>query len=273
VEAEFDAQPAPAVGGPDYVVGEDKQAAEIGKLTRLSLTPLGNRPYKCPEVASAWWLLRSTHESITGLFDTLYLVRRVRASKKNQSTRGRLSGDAQDILRTAIVFTSAGLDACLTELLTQPVPVLATHNSTARAKFERYLELQVNEPRVTNDFRDALKDLNPRTRMVDLYISSLTKASFQGSSDIKDRARAALGVTNQQLPTKRITALDSFFAARNDVAHRMDHLGATRADTKPPRQQRRQEDVGLMCDQVLLLLRDLIKATATNLGTCPRDAP
>lgn len=248
---------------------DDEQAAVLGKLTKLSLTALGNRPYKCPQVVTAWWLLRSTHESITGLFDTLYLVRRTRASEKNQSTRGRLSGDAQDLLRTAIVFTSAGLDACLAALLTQAVPLLSIHNSTARAKFERYVEAQVNMPKVTAEFHDALKDLDPRGRMVDLYIASLTKASFQGSGDIKDRAREALGITNQQIPSKQITELDRFFTARNDVAHRMDHLDSSGTDAKPARQHRGQDDVGQMCDRVLVLTRDLINATAKNLKVCP----
>lgn len=245
---------------------------DTGKLNKLELARLGRRPYSCPPVVPAWWLLRSTHQSVTGLFDTLYLVRKTRAKEKNQSTRGRLSGDAQDLLRAAIVFTSAGLDACLSALLADAVPVLIDGNEAARAKFERYVDEQINAPKVSSEFREAVQGLDPRSNMIALYVRSLTKASFQGSGDVKERARAALGVTNKQLPAKRITALDKFFSARNDVAHRMDHSGSSSAaDAAPPREQRNQNDVGEMCDQSLLLIRDLIKATAYNIGACAKQ--
>lgn len=233
-------------------------------LTKLRLTALGNRPYKCPQVVSAYWLFRSTHESVAGLFDTLYLVRE-RAGKNKQSTTGPLSRDAQDLLRAAIVFTSAGLDACMTDLLADAVPCLSIGNSTARGKFERYVDSQVTLSNVPDEFRDALKGDDPRQRMVDLYVASLTKASFQGSGDIKDRAREALGITNAQIPSRRITELDQFFTARNDIVHRMDHVGSSGTDAKPARQQRRQDDVRQMCDRVFLLIRDMISATADNI--------
>lgn len=62
---------------------------EPGNLTRLELTKLGRRPYNAGEVVPAWWRLKSTHESVTGLFDTLHLVRKTRATQNNKSTRGR----------------------------------------------------------------------------------------------------------------------------------------------------------------------------------------
>lgn len=243
-------------------------ANDNGQLTKLALSPLGRRPRACSETVPAWWLLRSTHDSVTGLFDTLHLVRRTRAAKKNQSTRGRLSSDEQDLLRAAVVFTSAGLDAALTALLREAVPILIAGNETAHGKFERFLDDQILAPKVSAEFRAAIKDPEPRSSMVRLYVDSLTKASFQGSGDVKDRAREALGLTNKQLPTKRITELDKFFTVRNDVAHRMDHLGAA-ADAKPARKQRHPTEVGAMCDQALLVVRDLIKAAAANIAKCP----
>jgi hypothetical protein len=164
--------------------------------------------------------------------------------------------------------TAPGCLETLGTLLKGAVPVLATHNLAARGKFDRYIASQVDDTKVATDFHEALKDLDPRARMMDLYISGLTKASFQGSNDIKDRVREALGITNQQLPTKRITDLDVFFTARNNVAHRMDHLTSSGADAKPARQQRKQNEVGQMCDQAFLLMRDLINIAAKNTKTC-----
>lgn len=40
---------------------------EPGNLTKLVLSSLGRRPYKAAEVVPAWWRLKSTHESVTGV--------------------------------------------------------------------------------------------------------------------------------------------------------------------------------------------------------------
>jgi hypothetical protein len=42
----------------------------------------------------------------------------------------------------------------------------------------------------------------------------------------------------------------------------------TKDDVKPDRQPRRQDDVGQMCDEVLIVVRDLIKTVAENLAEC-----
>lgn len=249
-------------------VSREPQTDATGRLTKLELTSLGRRPYSCPEVVSAWWRLRSTHDSVNRLFDTLYLVRRTGAAQRNVSTRGRLTEDAQDLLRAAIVFTSAGLDACLSALIEDAVPILVAYNTAACHKFERFIDDTVNSPKVYEEFKIALKAPHPRESMLKLYKDQLTKSSFQGRRDVKDRACAALGIANSQLNPGRMDKLDSFFTARNDVAHRLDHQpDLVRSDVKPPRQQRRQDDVLENCDNVLIIARELVRATADNLAT------
>ncbi|MCX4675697.1 hypothetical protein OG413_10330 [Streptomyces sp. NBC_01433] len=239
-----------------------------GNLTRLKLSPLGNRPYKCPEVIPAWWKLRSTHSSVSGLFDTLHLVRRERSQQNKAETRGRLHSDAQDLLRAAIVFTSAGVDASVQALIEHAVPELITRPGTPRDKYETFVEEQARAPKVEDSFLAALKSQDPRPELLSLYVQSKTKASFQGSGDLRTRAASSLGITNQQVPKGRFTSLDVFFTARNDVAHRLDMDDVTRADAAPPRKPRVQEEVRSMCDEALLLVRDLIKETAVNLAAC-----
>ncbi|GAB1331656.1 hypothetical protein [Streptomyces sennicomposti] len=241
---------------------------EPGNLTKLALSPLGRRPYKAAEVVPAWWRLKSTHDSVTGLFDTLHLVRHTRAAQNKKSTRGRLHSDAQDLLRAAIVFTSAGLDSAVQALIHHAVPVLITQPGTPRMKYETFIENHTRASSVEEDFLAALKQQDPGAALVDLYVASKTKASFQGSGDLKDRAGASLGITNQQIPKARYTALDEFFTARNDVAHRLDMENVSASTTKPLRNIRPQQYVLQMCDQALLLVRDLIKETAANLSAC-----
>lgn len=253
--------------GHDYIPA-DREPVELGGLSRFELAPLGERPSSCPEIVPAWWRLVSTYDSVTGLFDTLYAARRAAESAERQAGGSDLSDGSQDLLRAAIVFTSAGVDACLEVLLIHAVPVLITSNANARGKFERYVDDQANAPKATKDFLGAIKDPDPRTRLLELYIQDLASPSFQGSKSIKNRCLTALGITNAQLPHPRLAALDGFFRARNDVAHRLDLLQPTEDDARPRRQPRRQDDVGRMCDEVLILVQDLIKAAAENLREC-----
>ena len=139
----------------------------------------------------------STHDSVSGLFDTLHSVRRLGAG-------GGLPDSSQDLLRAAIVFTSAGLDACLEVLISHAIPVLVSGNEKSRSKFERYIDNQASTPKVSQEFLGAIKDPDPRARLIELYIRDLTSASFQRSKSIKDRCLAALAITNEQLVPPRL---------------------------------------------------------------------
>jgi hypothetical protein len=250
----------------DYI-SQLRPTSHFEGLTVFRPSSLGERPSECAEIVPAWWRLLATHEAVTGLFETLYSVRRT-VGQTDETETGRSSKQVQDLLRAAIVFVSAGVDACLESLLSHAVPPLATHNDNARGKFERYLENQAHAPKAGSAFVAALKSPDPRGRLLELYILSLVSASFQGSSSIKDRGLAALGITNGQLPHSRVASLDAFFTARNDVVHRLDLIQPDAADARPASQPRNEEDVGRMCDEALLLIRDLIIATATNLNRC-----
>jgi hypothetical protein len=246
--------------GHDYIL-RSYESVDTGGLTRYELTSLGDRPPDCAEIIPAWWRLVSTHDSVSGLFDTLHSVRRL-------GVGGGLPDSSQDLLRAAIVFTSAGLDACLEVLISHAVPVLVSGNEKSRGKFERYIDSQASAPKVSQEFLGAIKDPDPRTRLIELYIRDLTSASFQGSKSIKDRCLAALAITNEQLPGTRLSSLDDFFRSRNDVAHRLDLTKPGALDAKPDRQPRSQEEVGIMCDEVLMLVCDLIRVTADNVNKC-----
>ena len=116
---------------------------DIGSLARYQLSSLGDRPPDCTEVIPAWWRLVSTHESVGGLFGTLYAVRRLGADAGSAG----LTDSSQDLLRAAIVFSSAGLDACLEVLISHAVPVLVSGNEKSRGKFERYIDSQARAPK------------------------------------------------------------------------------------------------------------------------------
>jgi hypothetical protein len=142
--------------GHDYIL-RSYESVDIGDLARYELTSLGSRPLDCAEVIPAWWLV-STHDSVGGLFDTLYSVRRLRVDDKRPTDSTGLPDSSQDLLRAAIVFSSAGLDACLEVLISHAVPVLVSGNEKARGKFERYIDNQASAPKVSLEFLGAIKD-------------------------------------------------------------------------------------------------------------------
>lgn len=252
--------------GHDYV-SQASVGSHAANLARYELTDLGARPPDTPEIVGAWWRLMATHETVTGLFRTLNMVRQRTLSGPAQAHE-TLSDGVQDLLRAAIVFTSAGIDACLESLLVHAAPVLVAANDNARRKFDDYIENQVNSPKPTSAFKEALKAPDPRSRLVELYILGLTGSSFQGSGSIKDRALGALGMTNAQLSSGRVKSLDPFFIARNDVVHKLDLLQPSAPDARPPSKPRGQDDVGHMCDEALLLVRDIVLATTVNIAEC-----
>lgn len=83
------------------------------KLTLVELSDLPRKPHGCPpEVERSWARLVATHKSVGGLFTTL---NELRAGQDDM--RGAVSETHRDQARAAIVFTAAGIDACLRTLL------------------------------------------------------------------------------------------------------------------------------------------------------------
>lgn len=62
-------------------------------------------------------------------------LRKIRAG----DIRGGLTSNEEDLLRAAIVFTGAGLDAALKRLIRDTLPPLLQVNTQANEKFEVFL--------------------------------------------------------------------------------------------------------------------------------------
>jgi hypothetical protein len=114
-----------------------KTPGRAAKLTRVALTDVGRKPHSCPpEVVPSWARLVATHKAISGLFDTLHVLRERAADEGNPR---RLTEDQLDQVRAAIVFTSAGLDACLRRLLRDALPKLISAGGGPQGKFKGHL--------------------------------------------------------------------------------------------------------------------------------------
>jgi hypothetical protein len=71
--------------------------------------------------------------------------------------RGPLSADQQDLLRAALVFTSGGLDACLTRLLCDTLIPLITGHAEAEKNFKRWVSAQLGGA-LPGKMREAILD-------------------------------------------------------------------------------------------------------------------
>lgn len=229
-------------------------ATQRSALGTLPSAPAG----RCPQVRRARKYLEATHQSVNGLLDSFNVVHEKTVTAR-ENGQGRLSRDELDLLRAALVFTSSGLDASCHTLVDECVRVLIDRpGSTAAKKFDLYLDEQ--SAKNTAEFRAALKEHHPRSKFVNLYVEAKTRASYQGTADLKDRVKDLLGIANNKVATTRIDALSGFFVARNDIVHRLDYVDPRSKSVK--RHHRSPGEVVAECDLVLTLVADLIDGAA-----------
>ncbi|MFF6835784.1 hypothetical protein ACFY84_28665 [Streptomyces sp. NPDC012438] len=244
--------------------------APTSKITKLELTPLGPQPRGCPaEVKGSWKYLVGAHDSVTGLFDTLHVLRL--KSAEESDARGRLSHDQTDQLRAAIVFTSAGLDACLRRLLRDALPTLVNGNSAAEGKFKHFVNEQLNIDKASRAFRAAVIDPDPRNRLIDMYIDSLTGSSLQGHKDLQ-KVRDALGIPMSDISDSTLEKLGPFFSARNEIAHELDLVNPTGRGTSS-RRDRKMSAVKDQCDEALQQVRSFVTHAARQVKSAKPAAP
>lgn len=228
------------------------------KLLRLELSPLGRAPRPLPdEVKGAWKYLKGAHDSVSGLFDTLHVLRL--KSAEESDPRGRLSHDQTDQLRAAIVFTSAGLDACLRRLLRDALPALINGNPAAEGKFKHFLHNQMNG-KVGDRFKVAVVDPSPRTRLIEVYVETLTGSSLQGHKDLQN-VRDALGIPTTEITDATLKDLGAFFAARNEIAHELDLVDPTGRGSAS-RRDRKLAMVRDQCDEALRQVKTFVAGAA-----------
>lgn len=175
-----------------------------------------------PWVRQAYKILERAHVSVKALFsaaDALDSARR----QANGSPKGRKSVSEVDILRSAIVLTSAGLDASMKRLVNDVGRELILKKATvARRNYELYLKNEMEKPSTSEPFRQAVLADNPREKLLSFYLAEKTKASFQGSGDLIKRVKKVLGIPNGEVSDSSLKKLDPFFEARNKIVHDMD---------------------------------------------------
>lgn len=227
------------------------------KLIRVELSELPRKPHGCPlEVERSWARLRATHKSVCGLFTTLNDLRAA-----ENDPRGAISELHLDQARAAIVFTAAGIDACLRTLLRDALAILLlSGDGPAHGAFIKHFMGIRLKGDLTQTTKKAIVDIDPRAALIDLYVQDLTGPSIQTEKDLA-RCRDALGITGTGLGDDDLEEHQDFFNARHQVVHELDLVDPSGKGTRS-RRHRDITAVGQQCDRALQLLYHFIAPTA-----------
>jgi hypothetical protein len=213
-----------------------------------------------PSTEKAQRFLASAYDAVNGVLTSLDTVCEARGR-----TRGRLTSNEEDLLRAAIVFAGAGLDATIKQLLRHALPVLLDEgNAAATEKFEKFAVGRVGSDAEPRDLARYLTAVNPRAALLDDYVFALTGSSLQSAEEMSSAA-GALGVSNRDVRSDIRDLRDPFFSARNKVAHELDLSHPERPGDRS-RAGRGTGETVTMCHHALDVTQRLINEVSLCLG-------
>jgi len=237
------------------------------KLPKTPANPIRPLPeaIETVRIARAQGFLLSAHESVVGLFGNLGFIRVLAgATRRRADLRGPLEEGQVDLLRAAIVFVAAGMDATVKQLVRDALPVLVRHSSTAQEKLIDYVTSALVDSAgqvrgkalagylISGEIRDAL---------IESYVTHLTGDSLQSVEQL-EKTLTALGVTDTAI-RKDIAGLRPLFQARNEIVHELD-LKHTTKPYERGRRVRRLAEVAVLCNLGLQLTQRILNAVASS---------
>jgi hypothetical protein len=208
--------------------------------------------------------LASAHEAVEAVFDTLHKIRQLRKAEGGD-IRGQLTNNENDQLRAAIVFSGAGLDATLKQMIRDTLPrLLEAGNVQAHKKFEDFAHRRLGTGEIadTRTIARYLTSASPRDRLIEDYIYELTGSSLQSSEEVQTTA-GALGIDDNDL-RRKIDDLKPLFIARNEISHELD----LRSPEKPGDRTRRSRPIGAtqnICNSAFEIGQLILNAVGTQL--------
>jgi hypothetical protein len=231
----------------------------------MSLKTLPDAVQKA-ETEVAQRFLTSAYESVDGVLGTLATVRKVRSEKAGKKLKGRLTLPEEDLLRAAVVFTGAGLDATLKQLIRDALPGLLESSSQAHDKFERFAadRLGTGEIADTRAIARYLTSPEPRSKLIEDYVYDLTGSSLQSADQVQTTA-GALGIDDGSL-RQRISGLRTLFVARNEISHELDLQELSRPGDRT-RRSRQMQKTETLCEDGFEVGQLIVNAVGGLLGT------
>ena len=218
----------------------------------------------CPPTETAQRFLASAYDSVAAVFENLETVRQVRRDQ-GRNIQGRLPGNEEDLLRAAILFTGAGMDATLKRLIKDALPALLDVSPDVHGKFEEFLRTRLGADAVAATLVRYLLSPVPRDAIILDYIGSLTGESLQSVEQV-DKVAGALGLNDAAL-RREIRNLRPLFVARNEISHELDLL-QTQKQGDRHRRTRRIGATETLVHSSLNLTQKMVNSVASALGEC-----
>lgn len=173
---------------------------------------------KNDRLLDAYSVLARTIDSADSFFSAFTGVRAARGAK------GTPTDHEQDLLRAALLFAAAGLDAMVKQLIRDVLGEVQKTDDGAKQQFADYLQTRLSRtaPIDVKILAQALMADHPREHMREALVYELTGSSLQ-SKDQLLKVAAYFAIGAQEL-TKELDKLHKVFQARNQIAHEMDIL-------------------------------------------------
>jgi hypothetical protein len=144
--------------------------------------------------------------------------------------QGVTTDQQQDLLRSMLVFASAGLDATLKQLVRDSLEKVLERNEEADLQFQdftsKYLKIRTNMDGLGSgavhikNLSSILASKNPRNSLIEALKSELTADSLQSvDAVLKVLSNFAVGPADIGLDVK---AFKDVFKVRNEIIHEMD---------------------------------------------------
>lgn len=221
-----------------------------------------------PEVQVAIDAAQSSAESAIAM---AYTMNTLRKTAEGKEVRGKFTSEAVDCLRSALLFSGAGLDTALKRLAAESLPLLVTSDEVVSKKLREFAETQIADDAGGVRAKDLVRVLlgegtSPRDVMVRRWVYALESNSAQSADRVTEFA-SALGVVESNLRKRiastkaRSSLLETAFNARNEIAHELDvtrPAEAARQKLESIRRYRNVDDIVAWCCELLDVTQCLV---------------
>jgi len=231
-------------------------------LAPLTVTCLSD---KCQR---AKLILETAHASASALLKAYELARAQRGRP-----RGMTTDNEQDLLRSMLVMTAAGLDAIAKQLITDALPSLLDVDDKAQNSFEKFLARRLGSDSSSSVLvgarllAAALATRAPQARLIQEYVGQLVGGSLQSTDSLFEVA-AALGVDPASIHLDP-ARLRPIFETRNRIIHELDiNLNSPRRT----RNVRSQQEMIRGCEHLFRLASALVASVDKRLSRARTSA-
>jgi len=173
------------------------------------------------ELQIAYFILAAAQRTAEAFFQTFDQVRQARGAQ------GAPTDPEQDLLRAGLIFTTAGLDAMVKQLVRDALHSVLLKDEGATQQLTDYVETCLRRPSGTGEMQLDAKYLaavlthpSPREAIEKALLKQLTSNSLQSKDELL-RVAAYFAIPARSI-TVDVNLLRDIFTVRNEIAHEMD---------------------------------------------------